>query len=760
MINVNQITSQLAKMPDPALQQYAMLHKNDPYTVSLALSESTRRKQMRAAAQAQQGMGEQPKVVDQGIAEMMPPQPQMAQGQAQAMPEDLGIATLNAPNMETMAAAEGGIVGYADGGMVAFAKGGKPNTDAFESAFQTVLRLEGGAKFVADDAGKGPTKYGINQTANPDLDVKNLTEAQAREIYRKRYWDKINGDVLAAKNPALATIAFDAAVNQGTGPANKMVAAAGGDPAKLLEMRKQRYDALVQAKPEAYGQFSKGWDKRLASLATAAIPIGSAKAETEKTGIATVAPATSNAAVSQIPGGVPMEQAPAGPAPTGNDIVKGTAKTAFALGQNTLAVPAAGISTLARRAFGDPTANFEETLGRYSYSPDDAVSQQQLEGIGKAMRDLKIPAYMPMLGGVAGASRAGAAKDAAAIAKAAPLRLTNETAGTPQAIAAAAADTAKKSKAAVTDARVLPGVSPESQGVIQLNKNRLEARYPELQATATADETAAALARANADKTQRAAAANLATDEAAATAARARTATTNAGAQAVNESLPGVTNRSILGGNVATGVNAANLYPDAGAAGGISDLGVDPNAAFRQSERDFRKMGDELPKEFKKEAIDLAKDAVPKKERKGFTNDDYLTLGLGLLANKSSSFAQALGEAGLGTLKFQKERTKDEREAENDLIKNKYYGALARQADATASSYETGDRLMPQAMAAGNAAYDDWFKSLSPIQQMELKPGQAEAKRQELLQAAMLQFRMKAGTGVAIPEGVKVNRVG
>jgi hypothetical protein len=38
MINVNQITSQLAKMPDQALQQYASMHKNDPYTVALALA--------------------------------------------------------------------------------------------------------------------------------------------------------------------------------------------------------------------------------------------------------------------------------------------------------------------------------------------------------------------------------------------------------------------------------------------------------------------------------------------------------------------------------------------------------------------------------------------------------------------------------------------------------------------------------------------------------------------------------------------------
>jgi len=61
MINVNQITSQLARMPDQALQQYAAMHKNDPYTISLALSESNRRKQLRNASQGAQGMQPQPK---------------------------------------------------------------------------------------------------------------------------------------------------------------------------------------------------------------------------------------------------------------------------------------------------------------------------------------------------------------------------------------------------------------------------------------------------------------------------------------------------------------------------------------------------------------------------------------------------------------------------------------------------------------------------------------------------------------------------
>ena len=68
MFNVNQITSQLAKLADQALQRYAMMHKDDPYILPLALAESNRRKEMRASAQRQSS--QQPKVADQAIQAM------------------------------------------------------------------------------------------------------------------------------------------------------------------------------------------------------------------------------------------------------------------------------------------------------------------------------------------------------------------------------------------------------------------------------------------------------------------------------------------------------------------------------------------------------------------------------------------------------------------------------------------------------------------------------------------------------------------
>lgn len=69
MMNVEQITSRLAQMPDQALQKYAMMNKDDPYIMALALSESRRRKQMRLAQQAAP-VEEQPKVADQALMEM------------------------------------------------------------------------------------------------------------------------------------------------------------------------------------------------------------------------------------------------------------------------------------------------------------------------------------------------------------------------------------------------------------------------------------------------------------------------------------------------------------------------------------------------------------------------------------------------------------------------------------------------------------------------------------------------------------------
>ena len=142
MINVNQITSTLARMQLPELQQYAALHKNDPYIVSLAMSVANQKKQAEVAKNGMAGMQPQPKVVDQQIAQMVapPPQQQMSQGQPQMppqqaqqqLPENIGIGQLPAQNMQGMA--DGGIVGYAEGGVPRFngLTGSVPSANMFD----------------------------------------------------------------------------------------------------------------------------------------------------------------------------------------------------------------------------------------------------------------------------------------------------------------------------------------------------------------------------------------------------------------------------------------------------------------------------------------------------------------------------------------------------------------------------------------------------------------------------------------------------
>ena len=100
MLNPNVITARLSRLHDSQLQQYVAMHKNDPYIVALGVSEANRRKQMREAVTPMPGQGQEPpKVVDQALQGMAPPEAQ-------------GIAALPAEGMEF---ADGGIVGYAAG---------------------------------------------------------------------------------------------------------------------------------------------------------------------------------------------------------------------------------------------------------------------------------------------------------------------------------------------------------------------------------------------------------------------------------------------------------------------------------------------------------------------------------------------------------------------------------------------------------------------------------------------------------------------
>lgn len=70
------------------------------------------------------------------------------------------------------------------------------NSDpAFEKAMITVFRTEGECSNDPDDAG-GYTCYGISQKNNPEVDVRNITRADAERIGYNKYYTKYNMNTL------------------------------------------------------------------------------------------------------------------------------------------------------------------------------------------------------------------------------------------------------------------------------------------------------------------------------------------------------------------------------------------------------------------------------------------------------------------------------------------------------------------------------------------------------------------------------------
>jgi len=196
MINVNQITSMLAKMPDQALQQYAAMHKNDPYIMSLAVSESNRRKEMRSEGQARMAGQQQPKVVDQDIAGM--------HQQAAPMPEEQGIAQLPAGNMN-----------FADGGIVAFADGGNIARD--NPAAMSVLAPLQQAVLTAKQQYEAAANSGDSRSAQLYLQQLSDAQSQLSSAAKQQFGDSSAGQAITAAQQASAPAAPEPA-QTGTPP--------------------------------------------------------------------------------------------------------------------------------------------------------------------------------------------------------------------------------------------------------------------------------------------------------------------------------------------------------------------------------------------------------------------------------------------------------------------------------------------------------------------------------------------------------------
>lgn len=137
----------------------------------------------------------------------------------------------------------------------------QPTSSNFESSVNRLLKTEGGYKAV-DGVSGAPVNLGINQKANPDVDVKTLTPEKAKAIYKERYWNAIGADNLP---PATATVALDAAANQGVDYAKKLIDKTGGDPMKMLDQREMDYRKLAKT-DERQAENLNGWLNRVSDL--------------------------------------------------------------------------------------------------------------------------------------------------------------------------------------------------------------------------------------------------------------------------------------------------------------------------------------------------------------------------------------------------------------------------------------------------------------------------------------------------------------
>jgi lysozyme family protein len=147
----------------------------------------------------------------------------------------------------------------------------------FDVYFDRLISHEGGYVWHPHDPG-GETKFGISKRAYPNIDIKNLTREQAKEIYKRDYWDRAR---LSELDKSIAFQVFDIAVNSGIGTAIRMlqravnvaddgvigpvtVAAVGKLPVYSVLMSLAAERLFFYTKLTTWSTFGKGWTKRVA----------------------------------------------------------------------------------------------------------------------------------------------------------------------------------------------------------------------------------------------------------------------------------------------------------------------------------------------------------------------------------------------------------------------------------------------------------------------------------------------------------------
>jgi len=193
--------------------------------------------------------------------------------------------------------------------------------------------------------------------------------------------------------------------------------------------------------------------------------------------------------------------------------------------------------------------------------------------------------------------------------------------------------------------------------------------------------------------------------------------------------------------NAQRGVNATRLV------GGSSVIapGIDPTETAPYSNEGRNSPAPNITAEDKKEIIADAKKVAPEQKRRGFTGEDWLTLGLGLMSGKSQYALQNLGDAGMSVIANRREQKKADSLESLQAMQAKYQGAIADQ-------IISGEKLTQQQKVESAklvaTEMDRWRQSIAGQQAM--KDPNAEAnKRLELTEYYQRLF--SGGTMPAAP---------
>lgn len=147
----------------------------------------------------------------------------------------------------------------------------------FDLAFERLLGHEGGYVNDSRDPG-GETNWGISKRAYPDVDIKALTQDDAKAIYRRDYWAPVRADELP---DSVRFDVFDAAVNHGVMQSAKWLQrAAGANPDGVIGAQTvaatraaggqlaahfNGYRLQFYADSGNWAVFGKGWARRVAA---------------------------------------------------------------------------------------------------------------------------------------------------------------------------------------------------------------------------------------------------------------------------------------------------------------------------------------------------------------------------------------------------------------------------------------------------------------------------------------------------------------